>query len=124
MPDHVVSGYEIMDSLRKKGAKLALDDFGTGYSSLSYLQRFPLDYLKIDKIFLDGIESEATSTGLIDHVMNIASTMRYNLIAEGIEHEFQMTYLLERGVTFGQGLYFAPPLPVKEFIAYIKDKNS
>ncbi|MEQ1486084.1 EAL domain-containing protein [Methyloglobulus sp.] len=123
MPDHVKSVYEIMESLRKKGAKLAVDDFGTGYSSLSYLQRFPLDYLKIDKAFVDTIQSETSSTGLIDHVINIASAMQYDLIAEGIEHNHQMTYLKGHGVRFGQGFYFAKPSPVKEFIAFIKEKN-
>ena len=124
MPDHVVSGNEVMDSLREKGAKLAIDDFGTGYSSLSYLHRFPLDYLKIDKIFIDGIQSDSSSKGLIDHVMEIASTMHFELIAEGIEQQYQATYLKERGVKFGQGWYFAKPLTLMEFIAFIKETNA
>ncbi|CAG7856542.1 putative cyclic di-GMP phosphodiesterase PdeB [biofilm metagenome] len=123
LPDHIESVNEIMEGLRNKGAKLALDDFGTGYSSLSYLQRFPLDYLKIDKAFVDGIQSDTTSTGLIDHIINIASTMQYDLIAEGIENDYQTTYLKERGVTFGQGLYFAKPLPVKDFIEFLQEEK-
>ncbi len=119
MPNDVEFGNIIMENLRKQGAKLALDDFGTGYSSLSYLQRFPLDYLKIDKAFVDGIQSETTSTGLVDHVINIATTMQYGLIAEGIENQYQMTYLKERGVIFGQGLLFCKPLPVRKFIEFL-----
>lgn len=124
MPHHVVSVHEIMESLRKKGAKLALDDFGTGYSSLSYLQRFPLDFLKIDKAFVDGIQSETSSTGLIDHIIGIASTMHFEMIAEGIEHDYQMAYLKKHGVTFGQGRYIAKPLPIKDFIAFMQATNA
>jgi len=83
-----------------------------------------LDYLKIDKTFVDGIQSQTTSTGMIDHVIKIADTMQYDLIAEGVEHEYQMNYLKEHGVTFGQGYYFAKPLPVKKLMAFIKQKNA
>lgn len=124
MPDHASASCDVMEGLRKKGARLAIDDFGTGYSSLSYLQRFPLDYLKIDKCFVDGIHNEAASKGMVDHIINIANTMQYELIAEGVEHEYQMAYLKDHGVTFAQGYYFAKPLKVNEFIAFIKEKNS
>ena len=124
MPRHVPVVHETMAILRQKGAKLALDDFGTGYSNLSYLQDFHLDYLKIDKMFIDGIQSQSTSTGLIDHVINIAKSMDYQLIAEGIEHEYQMSYLKERGVIFGQGFFFAKPMPLKDFKEYLVNTNS
>jgi sensor c-di-GMP phosphodiesterase-like protein len=124
MPHHAKASSNVMAGLRKHGAKLAIDDFGTGYSNLGYLQRFSLDYLKIDKSFVDGIQSQTTSTGMIDHVIKIADTMQYALIAEGVEHEYQMNYLKEHGVTFGQGFYFAKPLSVKELIAFIKQKNA
>jgi sensor c-di-GMP phosphodiesterase-like protein len=123
MPDYSISVLETMDSLRNTGAKLALDDFGTGYSSLSYVQRFPLDYLKIDKSFVDGILSETSHTGLIEHVMSIASTLRFGLIAEGIEYDYQMSYLKTHGVIFGQGSYFSKPLSPSAFMAFLQATN-
>jgi sensor c-di-GMP phosphodiesterase-like protein len=111
-----------MEVLRNSGAKLALDDFGTGYSNLNYLHRFPVDYLKIDKAFVDGIMTETSGSGLIDHIISIAGTMQLELIAEGIEHEYQMSYLKERGVRFGQGWHFAKALPFEKFAAFLQEK--
>jgi c-di-GMP phosphodiesterase len=124
IPDNAVSAYEMMGVLRDSGAKLALDDFGTGYSNLNYLHRFPVDYLKIDKAFVDGILKETSSSSLIDHIISIASTMQLDLIAEGIEHEYQMSYLKERGVKYGQGWYFAKALPVEGFAAFLLETNA
>ncbi len=124
MPKHCQAGKKIIQGLRNQGAKIALDDFGTGYSSLSYLQRFPLDYLKIDKAFIDSIESATTSSGLIEHIVNIASSMRYELIAEGIEHEYQMHYLLAHGVRLGQGWHFAKPMSAADFMTFIQKQNA
>lgn len=123
MPEHAVCCKKIMQELRDVGAKIALDDFGTGYSNLSYLHRFPMDYLKIDKVFVDSIETASLSRGLIDHVVSIAGAMQYQLIAEGIEHEHQMHYLLAQGVKFGQGWYFAKPMPASQFVQFLEDKN-
>lgn len=113
-----------MKVLRESGAKLALDDFGTGYSNLSYLHRLSVDYIKIDKVFVEGILTETTSSSLIDHIISIAGTMQLDLIAEGIEHEYQMSYLKERGVKFGQGWYFAKALPVEGFAAFLQETNA
>ena len=124
IPEQVQTVHEIMAALRETGAKLSLDDFGTGYSSLSYLQRFPLDYLKIDKAFVDGITSATQSGGLIDHIIDIAGTMHFALIAEGVEHDYQMQYLKAHGVQFGQGWHFAKPLPLEAFVAFIEKTNA
>ncbi len=115
---------ETMENLRNNGAKLALDDFGTGYSSLSYLHRFSLDYLKIDKAFVDSIQNETSSSGLIDHIISIASTMHIGIIAEGIEHDYQIEYLKKNGVKFGQGFYIAEPLPIEDFVTFLHETNS
>jgi sensor c-di-GMP phosphodiesterase-like protein len=123
IPAQAVNVLETMTTLRNTGAKLALDDFGTGYSSLSYVQRFPLDYLKIDKAFVDGILDETSNTGLIEHIMSIASSLCFGLIAEGIEHDYQMSYLKTHGVIFGQGNYFSKPLPYSEFISFLQATN-
>lgn len=124
IPDNAVSAYEMMEVLRNSGAKLALDDFGTGYSNLNYLHRFPVDYLKIDKAFVDGIHKETPSSSLIDHIISIANSMQLDLIAEGIEHQYQVSYLKVRGVKFGQGWYFAKALPLEEFVTFLKEINA
>lgn len=123
IPDHALTANEVIQSLRKKGAKVALDDFGTGYSSLSYLHRFPVDYLKIDKVFVDGIFNENSSSSLIDHIISIAHSMNCIVTAEGIEHSHQLQYLREKGVKYGQGWYFSKPLPLDKFIDYLDENN-
>jgi sensor c-di-GMP phosphodiesterase-like protein len=109
----------VMNALRERGSAFAVDDFGTGYSSLSYLQRLDLDYLKIDKAFVDGIESEDYSSGLVDPIIQIAKSLNLKTIAEGVEHEYQALYLKKRGVDYAQGWFFAKPIPAKDFIDFV-----
>jgi len=113
----------VMTALTSRGSKLAVDDFGTGYSSLSYLQRFPLDYLKIDKAFVDGIESETTSSGLVDQIIRIANSLGMELIAEGVEQPYQAAYLKAHGVHYAQGWFFGRPMPSAKFQHFVRTKN-
>ncbi|MGH8048138.1 MAG: EAL domain-containing protein [Chthoniobacterales bacterium] len=113
----------VMSGIVAAGAKLAVDDFGTGYSSLSYLQRFPLDYLKIDKAFVDGIESETTSSGLVDQIIRIANSLDMKIIAEGVEQPFQAAYLKAHGVQYAQGWFFARPLSADQFREFVRTRN-
>ena len=113
----------VMTGLSAAGSKLAVDDFGTGYSSLSYLQRFPLDYLKIDKAFVDGIESETSSSGLVDQIIRIANSLRMEIIAEGVEQPFQAAYLKAHGVHYAQGWFFGRPMPLAKFEEFIRQRN-
>jgi len=113
----------VMAGLANAGAKLAVDDFGTGYSSLSYLQRFPLDYLKIDKAFVDGIESDTVSSGLVDQVIRIANLLDMEIIAEGVEQPYQAEYLKAHGVHFAQGWFFGRPMPAAKFEHFVRTKN-
>jgi sensor c-di-GMP phosphodiesterase-like protein len=114
----------VMNGLIGRGAKLAVDDFGTGYSSLSYLERFPLNFLKIDKAFVDGISDAATSSGLVDQIIRISRSLEMEIIAEGVEHDFQAEYLRAHGVEYAQGWFFARPLPAPEFRKIVREKNS
>jgi EAL domain-containing protein (putative c-di-GMP-specific phosphodiesterase class I) len=90
---------------------LAIDDFGTGYSSLSYLRRFPIDMLKIDKAFVDGIGQGREDTALANAIVKLSHTLQLHTVAEGIEQASQAAHLASLGCHDGQGFHFARPLP-------------
>ena len=99
-----------LTELKAIGVRLAIDDFGTGYSSLSYLRELPIDVLKIDKSFVDGIATSERRLALVDGIVRIAKTLRLEVIAEGIESEVQLDLLLSMGCQFGQGYLLAMPM--------------
>ncbi|HEY8901032.1 MAG TPA: EAL domain-containing protein [Chthoniobacterales bacterium] len=113
----------VMAGLGATGARLAVDDFGTGYSSLSYLQRFPLDYLKVDKAFVDGISSATESSGLVDQIIRIGHSLGMEIIAEGVEEGFQADYLKAQGVKLAQGWHFGRPMPIDDFLKFVRERN-
>jgi diguanylate cyclase (GGDEF)-like protein/PAS domain S-box-containing protein len=96
--------------LKGLGVMLAIDDFGTGYSSLSYLRRFPIDMLKIDKAFVDGIGQGREDTALAHAIVKLSHTLQLHTVAEGIEHSEQAAHLAALGCQDGQGYLFARPL--------------
>ncbi|HEY8489573.1 MAG TPA: EAL domain-containing protein [Dehalococcoidia bacterium] len=100
--------------LKELGVLIAIDDFGTGYSSLSYLRRFPIDVLKIDKSFVDGVGSAADESALASAIIGLGHTLRLQTVAEGIEEPGQVAELRALGCDLGQGFYFAPPMPAEE----------
>jgi diguanylate cyclase (GGDEF)-like protein len=101
-------------ALKGLGIRLAIDDFGTGYSSLSYLQQFPVDILKIDKAFVDGIGHNGTDAALTRTIIGLGGTLGLRTVAEGIELAQQETLLHELGCDFGQGFLFAQPLDAQQ----------
>jgi EAL domain-containing protein (putative c-di-GMP-specific phosphodiesterase class I) len=104
-----------LNELKALGVKLAIDDFGTGYSSLSYLRQFPVDTLKIDRSFVDGLGRGAQDTELVRSVIAMAKSMSLAVTSEGIETTAQLSQLQELGCDRGQGFYFARPLPAEAF---------
>ena len=102
------------------GVRLAIDDFGTGYSSLSYLRELPIDVLKIDKSFVDGIGTSEQRLALVEGIIRIARTLHLNIIAEGIETEVQRDLLVSMGCQFGQGYLLAMPVEADEAAALVR----
>jgi predicted signal transduction protein with EAL and GGDEF domain len=99
--------------LKSLGLEVAVDDFGTGYSSLSYLKRFPIDTLKIDQSFVADLDSP-DGAAIVDAILALSKTLNLRSIAEGIEDEHQLAYLVDKGCDLLQGYYFARPIYPEE----------
>jgi diguanylate cyclase (GGDEF)-like protein len=105
----------VFRELHDMGVRLALDDFGTGYSSLSYLLRFPVDIVKIDKIFVAGLGSDQASETLVAAVIGLAHGLGMTVIAEGVESISQYDELSSLGCDACQGFFFSHPIPARGF---------
>jgi diguanylate cyclase (GGDEF)-like protein/PAS domain S-box-containing protein len=110
MSDAAVS-LNALNELRRIGVRLAIDDFGTGYSSLSYLRRFPVDYIKIDRTFIDGLGVDPEDSAIVAAIIAMGDSLGRTVVAEGVETELQRTELLRLGCVVGQGYLFARPAP-------------
>ena len=109
-----------LHELKALGVKLAIDDFGTGYSSLSSLQHLPVDTLKIDKAFIDGVTMGVEATGLVQAIIRLARILTLQTIAEGVEQPEQAARLEELGCSLVQGFHFARPVPPEEAETLLK----
>lgn len=110
---------EILLVLQNMGVKISMDDFGTGYSSLNLLQRLPIDTLKIDKSFIDDIGKNCNQHCMVKTIVDLGLNLNLNIVAEGIEHEYQVDALLESRCHIGQGYLFSKPLEAKEFEKFL-----
>ncbi|MDD5300431.1 MAG: EAL domain-containing protein [Gallionella sp.] len=108
-----------MHELKGLGIGLSLDDFGTGYSSLSYLKQLPLNQLKIDRSFVNDIATDPSDAIMVQTIIDMAHNFRFNVIAEGVETEAQLSFLKLHGCTAYQGYLFSKPVPVGEFEALL-----
>ncbi len=102
--------------LRQQGVLFALDDFGTGYATHSYLQSFPVDYIKLDKGFVQMVGVDEISGHIVENVIELAGRLGIDIIAEGIETESQELFMKEKGSSYLQGYRYAPPLSAEQFI--------
>ncbi len=103
--------------LHQQGVLFALDDFGTGYATHSYLQSFPVDYIKLDKGFVQMVGVDEISGHIVENVIELARRLGIDIIAEVIETESQELFMTEKGSCYLQGYRYAPPLPAEQFIA-------
>lgn len=115
------STVEKINALRANGFKILVDDFGTGYSSLSYLKKLPVDVLKIDKSFVDGVPRDSSDKALIKAIVTIAKDLDLGIIVEGTEEKDQVNWLFEQGCRVFQGYYFGKPMNQKDFIRYLQE---
>jgi EAL domain-containing protein (putative c-di-GMP-specific phosphodiesterase class I) len=102
-----------LQRLKGLGVGLAIDDFGTGYSSLSYLKRFPVDSLKVDRSFIEGLGRDAEDTAIVAAVINLAHTLGLGAVAEGVETGEQLSTLKDLGCEVAQGYHLGRPVPAE-----------
>ena len=114
MIDSVDKALECIDKIRAMGIQIAIDDFGTGYSSLSYLNKFPANLLKIDKSFIDTMNTSKSSKQYVSAIISMGHIMGFDVISEGVEEDAQVETLKEIGCDFIQGYIWGRPLPQEE----------
>ena len=107
----------VLQALKEIGVLLAVDDFGTGYSSLSYLQRFPLNILKVDRMFVAELGLQTGGDEIVSAVIELAHALDLRVVAEGVETEQQFDVLRALGCDFAQGFLFSRPVPANELRA-------
>lgn len=116
-PDFAIA---VLGELRELGVHLAIDDFGTGYSSLSHLKRFSVDTLKIDKIFVRDVETNATDAAIATAIIAMGNNLSLQIVAEGVETEGQLSFLREHHCHEMQGFLFSRPLPAERVVEFLQ----
>jgi EAL domain-containing protein (putative c-di-GMP-specific phosphodiesterase class I) len=113
---------KIINELKKMGIRVALDDFGSGYSSLNYLKSIPINTIKIDKTFIDGICKYDYENIITGEIINLAHRMNLDVIAEGVEEEDQVNFLRTKSCNKIQGYYFGKPMPSENIDNMLRNK--
>jgi diguanylate cyclase (GGDEF)-like protein len=114
----------ILEQLSSMGILISVDDFGTGYSSMSYLRRFPIDKLKIDRVFIDEIVSRPEDASIVRAIVSLAHSLHLKVVAEGVETPAQLYFLKTAGCDEYQGYHFSRPLPAAEFERLVRESHA
>lgn len=120
----VESAKVMQQTIKKLGVSFALDDFGTGYSTLIYLKSLPAKTLKIDRTFVQDILEDAGDQAIVQGIIAMANTFKHDIIAEGVETPDHFQVLISMGCQIGQGYAIARPMPIKQFMEWLADKNT
>jgi EAL domain-containing protein (putative c-di-GMP-specific phosphodiesterase class I) len=112
-----------LSTLRNEGILIALDDFGTGYSSLARLRSMPIDVLKIDRSFLEGLQTDPEGRRVLRSIVRLASGLGMVAIAEGVEDRGQLAIVADEGCTLAQGYYLGEPMPAVRFADRVMTSN-
>ena len=110
-----------LQRLKSLGVRLVIDDFGTGYSSLSYLRRFPIDGIKIDRSFIDAIDTDREEADLVGSIITLSNRLKLETVAEGVERWSQLARLRSLGANVCQGYYMAVPLTPAEVVTFARE---
>jgi EAL domain-containing protein (putative c-di-GMP-specific phosphodiesterase class I) len=105
---------EALERLRSTGLRVAVDDFGTGHSALGYLRRFPIDVIKLDRSFVERVDSVSPEAAIVQAVIALGHALDMHVTAEGVERAEQVERLRALGCDSAQGYYFSVPVPVEE----------
>lgn len=108
-----------MQRLRDMGIQLSIDDFGTGYSSLAYLKHLPIDMLKIDRSFIIDVEENTSNQEIVKAIIAMARSINVTTLAEGVENERQVQFLMDQGCDYIQGYYYSKPVPPETISDYL-----
>ena len=111
------ASHQMLDQLTRIGLSISIDDFGTGYSSLSYLKRLPLSELKVDKSFVDNVDTDPDDRAITTAIINLAHALGLKVVAEGVERESHAEALITLGCEYAQGNHFHHPLYPGKFAA-------
>ena len=117
------STIKIMQQLKNIGADFSLDDFGTGYSSLAYLKRFPLTTLKIDRSFIKDLPDDEEAAAIVKAILAMAQSLKFEIIAEGVETKQQLSFLQNMGCANYQGHLFSEAITSEEIVELLEKKN-
>ena len=115
---------QLFEWLHNEGFEIAIDDFGTGHSALIYLEHFTMDYIKIDRGFVNAIGTETVTSPVLDAVLTLARRLNMSTVAEGVETPEQAAWLREHGVNFLQGYWISRPMPLAQFRTWQPDMMS
>lgn len=120
----LVKSLEVLTRLRMKGIRLAIDDFGTGYSTMQQLQRYPFTELKIDRSFVQRIETDDECRAIVDTTIELARRLKMTTVAEGVETESAVRYLTQQGCNLIQGYFIAKPMTPQDFEVWLLRRRS